>query len=96
MRSHFPTIALASLLVIGCSGETEVVTHHPNGMIERKGYFDAEGFRTGKWTTWDIEGRKLDTTTYKNGKRDGVQTKWYENGYKELERTYKNGNIVKD
>ena len=94
MRFHFPTIALASLLVIGCSGEAEVVTNHRNGMISSKGYFDSNDFKTGLWTTWDQDGRKVDTATYKKGKLDGLRTVWNENSQKMEEILYQAGNPV--
>ena len=63
MRFCSPALALIYLSVIGCSRETDVVTNHPNGMISSKGYFDSDDFKTGLWTTWDLDGRKLDTAT---------------------------------
>ena len=90
MRQPFLLVPL--LLLLGCSGKTEVVGHHPNGLIERKGYFDDEGFRTGKWTIWNDKGGKSEEGPYKNGKREGVWTRWHENDWKWAEGPYKNGN----
>ena len=84
-------LLLALSLVISCSGKTEVVGHHPNGLIERKGYLDDEGFRTGKWTIWNDDGGKNEEGPYENGKREGIWTRWYENGAKYEEGPYKNG-----
>jgi antitoxin component YwqK of YwqJK toxin-antitoxin module len=90
MRQFFLLVPL--LLLLGCSGETKVVTHHSNGMIESKGYLDSDGFKTGFWTTWISSGNKLSEARYKNGVREGLETRWWKSGKKYSELVWKNGN----
>jgi antitoxin component YwqK of YwqJK toxin-antitoxin module len=90
MRQLFLLSSLL-LLLLGCSGETEVVSNHPNGMIAAKGYLNSDGLKNGVWTTWSSSGQKLVEAGYKNGVREGLTTEWYEGGQKFKEVTFKNG-----
>ena len=69
MRQLFLLVPL--LLLLGCSGKTEVVTHYSDGMIKTKGYFDSEESKTGVWTNWDENGQKINSLTYKEGILEG-------------------------
>ena len=80
MRSHFPTIALASLLVIGCSGKEEWT--FKNGKLD------------GVFNRWYENGQIRSRATYKDGNLDGVFIMWDENGRKKTQSTYKNGKRV--
>lgn len=50
------------------NGEYKVF--YPNKNIKESGFFD-HGLKTGEWREWDIEGRLLKITNWKNGFREG-------------------------
>ena len=90
MRQFFLLAPL--LLLLGCSGKTEVVTHYPDGMIKSKGYFDAHGKKHGEWTEWTEDGFIDQKRTWHHGNpRDGRFVFWYKKGYKKSEGRYVNG-----
>lgn len=92
MRQLFLLVPL--LLLLGCSGKTEVVTHYQNGMIQSKGYLDADGKKTGDWREWDINGNIKLEAKWEGGKlldANGIVTYWHSNGQKHREGAVENG-----
>ena len=86
---------LFSLLLAGCSGESEVITYHPNGMIQSKGDFNSDKLRVGIWTTWYDNGQKEAEETFKNGVSDGLFKSWYrDTGRQCNEGFYKDGVMI--
>ncbi|UMB59805.1 hypothetical protein MHL31_12040 [Lutibacter sp. A80] len=62
-------------------------------LIEREGYFDADGKLHGNWISYDLEGNKTSIANYTNGKKEGVWTYFKEDKVSLV--TYKENKIIK-
>ena len=65
----------------------------PNGNKKAEGRYlsDGSGKKTGIWTLWSDNGKKIEEGSYTDGEKHGVWTKWYHNGQKQEEGAFKNG-----
>lgn len=60
--------------VIEKNGVTEVTFYYDNGNIKQHGFFNKEGNVDGKWTMYNVEGKKSAVGNYDNGVKVG---KWF-------------------
>lgn len=61
-------------------------------LVEREGFFDAEGKLHGTWTNYDVDGTKTIIAHYKNGKKEGIWT--YVKKDKVNLVTYQNNKVI--
>lgn len=52
----------------------EVVYFHDNGTISQTGSYTTDGLLEGDWLSYDVNGKKIASATYDNGKKVG---KWF-------------------
>jgi antitoxin component YwqK of YwqJK toxin-antitoxin module len=52
-----------------------------------------DGVKSGGYTFWYENGKKMEEKNYKNGVMDGVWIKWFRNGQKEREGNFKDGRL---
>ncbi len=62
-------------------------------LIEREGFFDANGKLHGTWVSYNLEGDKTSIAKYMNGKKDGVWTYFKKDKINLI--TYKENKIIK-
>ena len=62
-------------------------------LIEKEGYFDADGKLHGTWISYNLEGTKTSIANYVNGKKDGVWTYFKEDKINLV--TYNENKIIK-
>lgn len=63
-----------------------------NTVVEREGFFNAEGKLHDTWISYDIQGNKTVIANYNNGKKDGVWT-YFKNDKINIV-TYKENKII--
>ena len=66
-----------------------------NGKKQEQGPIEY-GWKTGKWTGWYEDGKKIVVSKYRDGQSDGLSIVWHENGQKHSETTYNNGELVSE
>lgn len=56
----------------------DAVYYHENGTVSQTGSFTADGKLHGKWLSFNIEGEKIVSANYDNGKKVGKWIHWIE------------------
>lgn len=64
-------------------------TYHKKDVLKEDFYYDEQGNKTGKWTTYNYDGKIAIIQNYLNNKLDGV-TEYYNNGILNRSESYKN------
>lgn len=93
-------IIILAVLFVGASAfaqdNTKKVTHeqkgdlveatyfYADGNIEQKGTFNKDGKLHGLWVSYDIEGQKVASGNYENGKKVGTWYFWNNETVKEV------------
>ena len=70
----------------------DVIYYGDNGDVIQTGSYTLEGKLQGEWLTYNQEGKKTVSATYKNGKKVGKWFFWNENSLREID--YDNNNIT--
>lgn len=65
----------------------DVVYYHDNGMISQTGSYTKDGKLQGDWLSYDINGKKLVSAQYDNGKKVGKWFYWNGDTLKEVDYT---------
>lgn len=65
----------------------DVVYYHDNGVISQKGSYTLDGKLQGEWLSFDVEGKKLVSANYDNGKKVGKWFYWNDTTLKEVDYT---------
>ena len=63
----------------------EVVYYHDNGVISQTGSYTKEGNLQGDWLSYDVNGRKIVSAKYDNGKKVGKWFYWTGDTLKEVD-----------
>ena len=45
---------------------------NPSSIIQREGFFNADGKLQGTWISYDVNGNKISIANYNNGVKEGV------------------------
>jgi len=72
-------------------GAANIAFYSPEGFKTGEGYFNRDGNKDGKYTSYYFSGKLSEETDYKDGEQDGPHTSYYYNGQKKVENTYVNG-----
>ena len=74
-------------------GDLTVATYfYEDGSVQQQGAFNEKGELHGIWTSFDLNGDKLTSANYDNGKKVGKWVYWIDNSVKEV--NYKDNVIV--
>jgi antitoxin component YwqK of YwqJK toxin-antitoxin module len=65
----------------------EVTYYHDNGVVSQSGAYTLDGKLQGEWLSFDIEGNKLVSANYDNGKKVGKWFYWNDKTLKEVDYT---------
>lgn len=68
------------------------VWFHPNGKVQRAGNYESHEW-TGRWWSFDEQGRLESSTAYIAGKEEGLGVSFYPNGKRRSESVYKAGKL---
>ncbi|MCK7589250.1 nicotinic acid mononucleotide adenyltransferase [Subsaxibacter sp. CAU 1640] len=63
----------------------EVVYYHTNGEVSQTGSYTIDGKLQGDWLSFDINGKKIASATYDNGKKVGKWFFWNGDTLKEVD-----------
>jgi antitoxin component YwqK of YwqJK toxin-antitoxin module len=69
------------------------IAYWPNGVKQAEGQM-VKNERVGTWTTFDKNGVKLTTVSFKNDKWTGERTHFFPSGQKKMVETFDNGVLV--
>ena len=64
---------------------TEVTYYHDNNQVSQTGFYDADGKLHGEWTSYSLDGNKLASAKYENGKKVGKWFFWVNNTLQEVD-----------
>lgn len=68
------------------------VWFYPNGKVQRAGSYESHEW-TGRWWSFDEQGRLESSTAYVAGKEEGLGVTFYPNGKRRSESVYKSGKL---
>jgi antitoxin component YwqK of YwqJK toxin-antitoxin module len=74
----------------------KVTMFHDNGQISQTGFYTLDGKLQGNWYSYDVEGNKLATANYENGKKVGKWTFWEKGVLREVDYTKNKISFVRE
>ncbi len=72
-------------------GAADITFYSPAGIKTDQGYFNKEGYKEGKFTSYFPSGKISSETNYKEGREHGANITYYNNGKKKLENNFVDG-----
>ena len=63
----------------------DVVYYHDNGQISQTGAYTLDGKLHGEWLSYDVNGKKIVSAIYDNGKKTGKWFFWSDSTLKEVD-----------
>ena len=66
---------------------------HDNGQLKARYAIDAKGVKSGMYTLFTDDAKRIERGVYKNGQLDGSRQTFYPNGNPKLSESYRNGKL---
>jgi antitoxin component YwqK of YwqJK toxin-antitoxin module len=91
---HFPGGKTeATCTIVAGNPNGEAIFYFEDGTIQETGFY-ANGVKTGTWTQYNAQSKKVGEAFYKDGKKDGVWTIWDDNGVMRYHMVYSAGKKI--